>query len=332
MNADSKSDFETQPSLPQPVAGRTLKNYRLDRLLGQGGMGMVYRAYDTRLHRPVAVKLLSTELTADEERKQRLLQEARAAARISHPTIAQIFNVDEEEGATFIVMELVEGKTVRELVQNRELDLLGTIDVALQIAEGLARAHEQGIVHRDIKPANVMLTPDARVKILDFGLAKLLDRGKGPGPTGTLVLDEAQVAQTQSGMVMGTPAYMSPEQVRGVPVDSRADIFSLGVLLFEMATGRSPFQRENFMDSLHAVAFDEAPPMNSLQAHIPDGLQRIVSRCLKKRPEDRYPDARLLVEDLRLLRRDTAAGVASKPTWQQRMADAWERLRHVPIR
>ncbi|MEK7677479.1 MAG: protein kinase [Verrucomicrobiota bacterium] len=296
----------------------------------RGGMGLVYRAYDTRLHRPVAVKLLSAELTSDPERKQRLLQEARAAASISHPAIAQIFYVDEEKGVTFVVMELVEGKTVRDLVLNRELDLLGAIDIAIQVADGLAKAHERGIVHRDIKPANVMLTRDGHVKILDFGLAKLLDPTRDQGPDGTQRLDPTQMAQTQPGVVMGTPAYMSPEQVRGVPVDFRADIFSLGVLLFEMATGQSPFRRENFLDSLHAVAFDETPPMNSIRAPIPDELQRIVSRCLRKRPEDRHPNARLLVEELRLLRRNTEAGVAYRTTWWKRMVDAWDRLRHLP--
>jgi len=330
MNERLNNGSTTKTILPRLSPGQTLKHFRLESLLGEGGMGLVYRAYDTRLHRPVAVKVLSPELTSNPERKQRLLQEALAAARISHPAIAQIFYVDEEAGATFIVMELVEGKTVRDLVQNRELDLLGAIDIALQVAEGLAKAHERGIVHRDIKPANVMLTPDGHVKLLDFGLAKWLDHGPGQGPAGTLPSDQPQIASTQSGVVLGTPAYMSPEQVRGAPVDSRSDLFSLGVLLFEMATGQSPFRRENFVDSLHAVAFDETPPMNSIRPPIPDELQRIITRCLKKRVEDRYSSARLLAEDLRLLRRHTEAGVEHPTSWRQRLVDAWEQLRQHP--
>src|SRR5437588_2870745 len=273
MRTDSQSDSATQVTPRAPFAGRTLKHFQLEGLLGEGGMGMVYRATDTRLHRAVAVKLLSAELTADPERKLRLLQEARAAARISHPAVAQIFDADEEAGVTFVVMELVEGKTVRQLVQARELDLLGTMDIAIQVADGLGKAHELGIVHRDIKPANVMRTSDGHVKILDFGLAKVLAQGAGVGVEATQRLHESQLARTQPGVVMGTPAYMSPEQIRGLPVDSRSDIFGLGVLLFEMATSQSPFQRENSMDALHAAAFEDTPPMNSIQPHIPDELQ-----------------------------------------------------------
>ncbi len=316
---------------PPPVpAGQMLRQFRLEGQLGAGGMGVVHRAYDTRLHRPVAVKLLSPDLTADYARKQRFLQEARAAARINHPAVAQIFDADEEGGLTFIVMELVEGRTVGQLVESGELDLLGTIDIATQVAEGLTKAHELGIVHRDIKPANVMRTRDGHVKILDFGLAKLLDPEIGQGPGGTQQIDPAQLARTQSGIVMGTPAYMSPEQVRGLPVDFRTDIFAMGVLVFEMATGRSPFHRGNYLDAFHAAAFEATPPMNSIRPHIPGDLQRIVSRCLQKKPEDRYPNARLLAEDLRRARRDTEAELAHKTSWQQRLADAWTELRQVP--
>ena len=307
-----------------------LRHFRLESLLGEGGMGRVYRAYDTRLHRPVAVKLLPAELISDPERRQRFMQEARTAARVTHPAIAQIHSVEEDGGVTFLVLELIEGKTVRELIQNRELDLLGAIDIALHVAEGLAKAHELGIVHRDIKPANVMLTPEGHVKILDFGLAKLLDGDSRAGPGGTVRLDPTQAALTQPGMVMGTPAYMSPEQVRGLPVDYRADLFSLGVLVFEMVTGQSAFHRASYVDSLHAVAFDEPPPMESVRARIPLELQRIVSRCLRKRPEDRYPNARVLAEDLRVLRRETEAGRVHQTSWRERVAEAWEQLRHQP--
>ena len=329
MNA--RSETATTKVTPPPLpTTRSIKHFTLQGQLGAGGMGVVYRGYDTRLHRPVAIKLLPSELTAELEGKQRFLQEARAAARISHPAVAQIFDADEEGGVTFIVMELVQGKTINQLIQSGELDLLGTIDIGIQVAEGLAKAHELSIVHRDIKPANVMRTSDGHAKILDFGLAKLVDLQGGQGPGGTQRLHPEQLAQTKSGIIIGTPAYMSPEQVRGATIDFRTDIFALGVLLFEMATGRSPFRRENDVDAFHAAAYEETPAMNSIRPHIPHELQRIVSRCLQKRPEDRYPNARLLAEDLRRMRRDTEAELVHKTSWQQRAREAWEELRHLP--
>jgi len=330
MNDNSTSASGTKLILPRSLTGKSLKHFRLEGLLGEGGMGMVYRAHDSRLHRPVAVKLLSSDLIADADRKQRLLQEARAAARISHPAVAQIYDADEQDGVTFIVMELVEGKTVRELIRSKELDLLGAIDIGLQVAEGLAKAHELDIVHRDVKPANVMRTRDGHAKILDFGLAKLLDDQAGARPGSDKGLESSQMSKTQSGMLMGTPAYMSPEQARAVPVDFRADIFSVGALMFEMATGQSPFHRENFMDTLHAVAFDETPSMNAAGVYVPPELERIVSRCLQKRPEDRYPSARMLADELRRVRRNTEAGLAQKTSWRQRILEAWEQLRQQP--
>ena len=198
-----------------PSIGQTLKHYRLDGVIGQGGMGMVYRAQDLKLQRPVALKLLPTELTADAERRKRFIFEARAAARISHPSIAQVFDVDEENGTFFIAMEMVEGKTVRDLIANGQLDLLGTIDIALQVSAGLAKAHEAGIVHRDIKPANVIQTSEGHVKILDFGLAKLRAEEGITSAIARGVQDLSTMTQTQIGIVKGTPAYMSPEQVKG---------------------------------------------------------------------------------------------------------------------
>jgi len=329
MNLDPQIAAETPANAPIFPAGGMLKQFRLEGLLGRGGMGLVYRAYDTRLQRPVAVKLLATELTSDPQRKQRFLQEARAAARISHPAVAQIFDADEQDGSTFIVMELVEGKTVHQLIQDKELDLLGAMDVGIQVAEGLGKAHQLGIVHRDIKPANVMRTLDGHVKILDFGLAKLLELSSKMGPAGTQIVQTAEFAQTGTGVIMGTPAYMSPEQVRGLPVDLRTDIFSLGVLLYEMATGQSPFRRLNSMDALHAAAFEETPSMKSVRPEVPEEFERIVSRCLKKRPEDRYANTRLLAEDLRKIRRNTEAGIPQTTSWRQRLLDAWEELQHL---
>jgi tRNA A-37 threonylcarbamoyl transferase component Bud32 len=309
-----------------PLVGQTFKHYRLEAGLGQGGMGVVYRALDTRLQRPVALKLLARGLTADPERSKRFILEARAAARVTHPAIAQIYDVDEHDASIFIAMELVEGRTIRELIQGREIDLLGAIDVAMQIAQGLARAHEMGIVHRDIKPANVILAPDGHVKILDFGLAKLMDSSPSVTETSQIGVDLSTLSQTQIGSVKGTPAYMSPEQIKGLPVDARSDLFSLGVMLFEMATGEVPFHRSTMMETMHAVAFDDTPSMLARKPNLPGDLQRIVMQCLRKRPEDRYQDARSLASDLRSLRRDTESGMARPSSFRERMGDLLERF------
>jgi serine/threonine protein kinase len=322
-------DPQTKTLVMDPLIGRTLSQYRIEGFLGQGGMGVVYRARDLKLQRPVALKLLPADLTADQERRKRFMLEARAAARISHPAIAQIYDVDEQEGTIFIAMELVEGNTIRTLIENRELDLLGAIDIALQVAGGLAKAHEAGILHRDIKPANVIQTPDGHVKILDFGLAKLLDP-----ETSSVTLagggdSSSTLAQTQVGLLKGTPTYMSPEQVKGERLDARSDIFSLGVMLFEMTTGEVPFSRATAVETMHAIAFAETPALNSIRPNLPVGLRQIVSKCLQKRPEDRYPDARSLVEELRVLRRETESGLVRKISLKDRVEETLDRLRHL---
>jgi serine/threonine protein kinase len=312
-----------------PLVGQTLSQYHIEGVLGQGGMGVVYRAHDLKLQRPVALKLLPAGLTGDPERRKRFLLEARAAARISHPAIAQVYDVDEHDGTIFIAMELVEGKTVQDVIGSRELDLLGAIDITLQVASGLAKAHDAGIVHRDIKPANVIQTPDGHVKILDFGLAKLLDPETTTLAPAGGVHDFSTLTQTQIGAVKGTPAYMSPEQVKGVKADARSDLFSLGIVLFEMATGEVPFRRPTPVETMHALAFDDTPSMNSLRPNLPAELQRIVSKCLKKRPEDRYPDARTLIEDLRVLRRETESGLVRPLSLKDRIGDTFDRVTHL---
>ena len=322
-------DSRTKTRVLHPLVGQTLGQYRVDGVLGQGGMGVVYRAQDLKLQRPVALKLLPAEVTADEARRKRFFLEARAAARINHPSIAQVYDVDEREGTTFIAMELVEGKTVRDLIQSGELDLLGTIEIAIQVAEGLASAHDKGIIHRDIKPANVIVTPDSRVKILDFGLAKLMDTSDSTMlPVGGAV-DLTTLTQTQMGAVKGTAAYMSPEQVKGQQVSARSDLFSLGVMLFEMASGELPFRRDTPMETMHAVAFDETPSVHVHRPNLPAELQRIASRCLRKNPEERYADARSLIQDLRVLRRDTETGTAQRPSLGERVRDALDRVHHL---
>jgi serine/threonine protein kinase len=300
------------------MIGQTLKHYKIEELLGRGGMGVVYRARDTRLQRPVALKLLKPELVADPVRKRRFLLEAQSAAAITHPAIAQIYDIDEADGEMFIAMEFVEGRTVGRLITEKELDLQGAAEVGLQVAEGLAKAHEANIIHRDIKSDNIMVTRDGHAKLLDFGLAKLLDseleKAESPpsAPPGaladvsrTLTLEQVH---TLAGAVLGTLNYMSPEQARGRRLDQRSDIFSLGIVLYEMVTGELPFSRETPLDTMHAIAFEEAKPVTALRRNLPSEVHQIISRCLRKRPEDRYPDARSLAADLKHLKHDLETG------------------------
>jgi serine/threonine protein kinase len=313
------------------MVGQSLKHYTVEAVLGKGGMGTVYRGRDTRLQRPVALKVLTPDLTADPDRKQRFLQEARAAAAITHPAIAQVYDVDDADGITFIAMELVEGQTVRQLISSHDLDLPSAVEVSIQVGEGLARAHEKGIVHRDIKSENIMVTKDGRAKILDFGLAKLNPLHNVPSDSGAEehMSQMATVAQTQAGMVVGTLAYMSPEQARGRAVDHRSDIFSLGVTVYEMTTGQLPFSGESPLDTMHAIAFEETRPITSLRQNLPPDLHRIVSRCLRKRPEDRYPDAKALVDDLKALKKDMDSGVTRAVPLGDRLREKLDSLKSL---
>jgi predicted Ser/Thr protein kinase len=294
------------------VIGQTLKHYEIEAEIGRGGMGVVYRARDTRLNRAVALKCLPPEFSRDVDRKSRFEREARAASAVSHPAIAQIFDVDETEAGLFIVMELVEGRTVRDLLRAQELDSLGALEIAIQVASGLAKAHESGVVHRDIKAENIIVTSDGHAKILDFGLAKLLDPAPG-AEAATLLSQMETVVRTRAGIVVGTLQYMSPEQARGRAVDGRSDVFSLGVVLYEMVTGQLPFAGSSPLDTFHAIAYEEVRPVTTLRPSLPASLQRVIGRCLRKRPEDRYPDARALAEDLRLVKEEIESGT-SRPT------------------
>jgi tRNA A-37 threonylcarbamoyl transferase component Bud32 len=307
------------------MIGQAIKHYQVEELLGQGGMGAVYKARDTRLGRLVALKVLLPEFTRDEDRKGRFLQEARAAAAVTHPAIAQVYDVDEGPEGLFIAMELVEGKTVKALIQGRELDLLGALEIAQQVGSGLQKAHEAGIVHRDIKPENIVVTPDGHAKILDFGLAKLLEPTAPQAPEGISHMET--LAKTQAGFVLGTLRYMSPEQARGQAVDHRSDIFSLGIVLYEMVTGQLPFSGNTALDTLHAIAFEETRPMTALRPNLPPSLQRVVTRCLRKRAQDRYPDAKELVGDLKTVQREVESGISSKAPLGVRLQEQWRSLR-----
>jgi serine/threonine protein kinase len=301
---------------------KTIKHYRIDELLGRGGMGVVYRAQDTRLNRPVALKMIKADLTVDPDKLNRFIQEARAAAAITHPTIAQVYDIDTVDETTFIVMEFIEGQTVGSLIAKKELDLIGSVEIAVQVAEGLAKAHKSRIIHRDIKPDNIMVTRDGHAKLLDFGLAKLLEPSADEGKTLTLPENaptKTLPQTTATGTIMGTTSYMSPEQARGQSLSYASDVFSLGVVLYEMVTGELPFKGETPVDILHAIAFEEARPVTAVRKNLPPDLHRIIARCLRKRPEDRYPDAGDLSTDLKRLKTDIESGIQRPFSMDQKL-------------
>ena len=291
--------------------GQRLGHYRIDGTIGQGGMGTVYRATDTRLDREVAIKVLPAEVTADMERRQRFRQEALLAAAFNHPNIATVHDVGEQERVTFIVMELVPGESLRHLIRSQPLDVRRAIDIATGIAAGLARAHRGGVLHRDLKPDNVVLTDDGVPKILDFGLGKLIG---DPDPEGGEPLAEAPTATIQTspyltrhGQIIGTLAYMSPEQVKGRSVDARSDVFSFGVLLYEMLAGTRPFAGESGLDTATAILRDDPMPLDELRRDVPPGLQAILARCLDKAPEERFASGQELHDALVALERQFEA-------------------------
>lgn len=304
------------------MVDKTIKQYKIGELLGKGGMGVVYRAQDTKLNRPVALKMLRAGLTADPDRLRRFMQEARAAAAITHPAIAQVYDIDTVDETTFIVMEFIEGQTVGQLIAKKELDLLGSVEIALQVAEGLAKAHKSKVIHRDIKSENIMVTRDGHAKLLDFGLAKLLEPAPDENQTLTILENaptKTMPQTTAAGTIMGTTSYMSPEQARGQTLSYPSDIFSLGIVLYEMVTGDLPFKGDSPLDTMHAIAFEEAPPVTTIRKNLPPELHRVLSRCLRKRPEDRYPDAAELATDLKRLKSDIESGIRRPATPAQRI-------------
>jgi Tol biopolymer transport system component/tRNA A-37 threonylcarbamoyl transferase component Bud32 len=271
--------------------GDKLGPYEILALIGAGGMGEVYRATDTRLHRTVAIKILPREKVADAERKKRFLQEARAASALNHPNIITLHDIAHDSGVDYLVMEFVPGKSLDKLITPKGLPLVEALNYCQQIASGLAAAHAAGIVHRDIKPANVIISAESQVKILDFGLAKLIEHA-----TGTEEETRTQeAALTHARTVMGTVAYMSPEQASARPLDHRTDIFSLGVVLYEMLAGARPFRCQSQVETMHAIIHDPAPP---LRAEPPE-MQEILDKALAKDPKDRYQHAGDLGLDLR---------------------------------
>jgi serine/threonine protein kinase/Tfp pilus assembly protein PilF len=286
------------------MVGKTLRNYRITDKLGVGGQGAVYKATDTKLGRPVVIKVIPPELSAKESNLKRFEREARLASSLDHPNICTVFDLDEVDGVHFIAMQFVEGKNVRQLVAGRPLELKTALLIGLQVADALAAAHSRGIIHRDIKSGNVMVTSTGQVKVLDFGLAKLLD------DTEAATAGIHRTELTEMGVPYGTATYAAPEQARGDRVDKRADIFSLGVLLYEMLTGTWPFRGKTTIDVRHAVLHDPPRPVAELRSSaIPPRLQQLIDKALEKEPKDRFQNMDDFRNELRQVLHELEAGV-----------------------
>src|SRR5918911_437043 len=284
----------------------TISHYRLEEELGTGGMGRVHKAYDTTLDRTVVLKLLAPDLIAEDESRRRFLREARLASALDHPNICTIYEIAEVDNQYFIAMQYVQGKTLKRVINGRPLALDSVFSIALQVADALAAAHAKGIVHRDIKSSNIIITPRGQAKILDFGLAKLLT-------------DKERAAQTEQdeltrvGAPLGTPNYMSPEQARGERADHRSDIYSFGVVLYEMATGKLPFKGQTNVDLMHAVIHDPFKPAKEVNDKLPQELSAIIDQALAKKPVDRYQTMQQMLEDLQRLSISVRYGGANVP-------------------
>ncbi len=287
------------------MVGSTLKHYRILRQIGRGGMGEVYEAEDTRLHRRVALKVLPASVAGDPESRERFEREARAVAALNHPNIVTIYSVEDADGVLFLTMELVEGQTLADLIPSAGMPIERLLATGAAVADALGAAQQRGITHRDLKPANVMVTAPGQVKVLDFGLAKLREaEAAGAGGETTL----ATTGLTGEGRIVGTVAYMSPEQAEGKPVDPRSDIFSLGVMLHQMATGEQPFRGDTPVSVISAILKDTPGSVAELKPALPTDLARIVKRCLAKEPDRRYQTAIDLRNDLEELKADLQSG------------------------
>ncbi len=293
------------------LTGHELGHYRVEEEISRGGMGIVYRATDTRLNREVALKVLPEDLMHDPDRRRRFLQEAQAASSIEHPNVAVIYDADEAAGQTFIAMELIRGQKMSDWLARQRPTVPHALELATDIASGLSRAHDRQIVHRDLKPANIMVTDDGHAKIIDFGIAKLVE-------SAVSAADETRASQdTAAGLVLGTMTYMSPEQARGEKVDHRSDVFSFGIVLHEMLSGKPPFQGKTGLDTAAAIlhaAPPRLPPLGpGVMADVGADIQRVVDKCLEKDPANRYQSMKDVVVDLRTARRRLESGVQSVP-------------------
>ena len=297
-------------------SGTQLSHYEIISRIGAGGMGEVYLAEDSRLHRKVALKILPSEMAANQDRMRRFKQEATAAAALNHPNIAHIYEIGESDGTNFIAMEFVDGVTLREKIHREKTELKKLLRYLQHAAEGLAKAHTAGIVHRDLKPDNIMITREGHAKILDFGLAKLIEpqqptgiNSASTGEDATAILQE----QSTPGVIMGTVGYMSPEQAQGKTneIDQRSDIFSFGCILFEAVTGKKPFEGDSIVKSLHSLIYEPAPQIKDLNPSAPADLQRIIRRCLAKDREERYQTVKDVAIELKELRRELEISAGS---------------------
>jgi eukaryotic-like serine/threonine-protein kinase len=304
------------------LIGQRIGHYQILSLLGAGGMGEVYLAEDQRLRRKVALKLLPARFTQEAERVRRFEQEARAASALNHPNILTIHEIGEVDGRHYLVTEFIDGQTLRQRMKSARLEIREALDVAVQIASALAAAHEAGIVHRDVKPENVMLRRDGYIRVLDFGLAKLAELTQS---THTEALTAGEVS-TEAGLVMGTVRYMSPEQARGQKVDARSDIFSLGIVLYEMIAGRAPFEGETSSDVIAALLAKEPLPLTQFLSEVPVELERIVTKALRKDREERYQTVNDLLRDLKGLRQELDVRAKDSPLTSSVAAPGLRRL------
>ena len=299
------------------MVGQTLNHYLIREKVGAGGMGVVYRAEDTRLGRPVALKMLAVEWTRDPELQRRLAHEARAASALTHPGVATVYDYHEHETGSYIVFEFVEGTTLRDWGTKHRCTLAEILNLAMQLADTVAAAHDRGIVHRDLKPANIMLTPGpdppGRTKILDFGLAKLRRSPVFASPDGESVGQTASLS-TAAGMLVGTVNYMSPEQLEASPVDARSDLYSLGLVLYELATGTNPFVGKTLPSTIANILKLEPPSISERNPVFPAEMDRILQKCLRKDREERYQSARELFVDLVKLRKDSSVHSTRLPS------------------
>lgn len=297
------NDPESTPSVqPALKVGQIVGHYQIIRPLGKGGMGEVYLASDTKLDRNVALKLLPAAFTGDKERLHRFVQEARAASSLNHPNIITIHEIGQSEGAHFIATEFIEGQTLRHRMQLERMKLQDILDVSIQAGSALQAAHAAGIIHRDIKPENIMLRPDGYVKVLDFGLAKLTEKSHRSSATPASSAIETLEKHTEPGAVLGTIHYMSPEQARSQALDERTDVFSLGAVIYEMATRRMAFDGGSSADILVSILEREPPPLDQSTPEIPAEFQRIISKALRKDREERYQTIKDLLIDLKSFR------------------------------